>query len=452
MKAFLTIGLGNKRLGDLELELFNEVVPLTVKNFVSQLEKNFKGCKFHRIIKNFMAQGGDFTRGDGTGGESIYGKAFDDENFIRGHDHRGMLSMANSGPNTNGSQFFITFRPTPHLNGKHVVFGRVVAGLDILTAMENVSTGRNDVPKLPMVILDCGLIQAKSPTQPQQPKSDENEIDLDEGDAEEGPTKAEPNGDEIDLPDDDDEDQQEDVGGKKGSLKDRLRKLKMKMNQARQLNRREVMREGERLGSKEGKAKERQRQSKEDKSRKLKEWESNNARALKVAADAGIDGKFVVDQAGQSIVSTNSNSFKRAIPQSPHDIIVSQNRAMRKEEKNEMNRFSVKDYHNPEGQYRNYERNIKSLPKTLDRKEVSTYDPLSAATSNIDQKAGAKRLANELKARIEKQKSKRGRNEYEGADVNYINQRNKRFNEKISRNYDKPTAEIRQNLERGTAL
>jgi len=350
--------------------------------------------------------------------------------------------MANSGPHTNGSQFFITFRPTPHLNGKHVVFGRVLSGEHILAAMENTSTGRNDIPKTPIVILDCGLIKAKDPPKQESDNTDQpdqNEIDLDaDDDQDESEVKSEnqthfkkampPHQDEIELPQQEQQDTEQATTGK-AKLRDRLRKLKMKMNQARQLNRREVLREGERLGSEEGKAKERQRQLKEDKTRKNKQWETKNAKALEMAASSGIDGKSIVDQAGDSL-----------------------NRAMRKEDKLDRNRYSVKDYHNPEGQFRNYERNMKSLPHSLDRDETATYDPISAATSSVDQQTGAKRLANELKRRIEKQRTKRGRKEFEGMDVSYINQRNKRFNEKISRNYDKPTAEIRQNLERGTAL
>ena len=111
-----------------------------------------------------MAQGGDFTNGDGTGGRSIYGggEGFADENFILSHDERGVLSMANSGPDTNGSQFFITFRPTPHLDGRHVVFGRVDLAdgesRAVLDALERVNTGRDDRPRIAITIVDCGVM------------------------------------------------------------------------------------------------------------------------------------------------------------------------------------------------------------------------------------------------------------------------------------------------------
>jgi hypothetical protein len=105
-----------------------------------------------------MAQGGDFTRGDGTGGESIYGATFEDEDFTRKHDEPGLLSMANAGAGTNGSQFFITFDKTPHLNGKHVVFGRLVRGEDVLRVISNVATKAGDVPRMPVTISHCGQL------------------------------------------------------------------------------------------------------------------------------------------------------------------------------------------------------------------------------------------------------------------------------------------------------
>ena len=118
---------------------------------------HFKGSGFHRIIPGFMAQGGDFTHGSGIGGESIYGASFPDENFDEKHSERGTLSMANSGPDSNGSQFFMTFAETPHLDGAHVVFGKVVDGHDMLDAMEKVGTGPG-TPTQKVTIEDCGQL------------------------------------------------------------------------------------------------------------------------------------------------------------------------------------------------------------------------------------------------------------------------------------------------------
>ncbi|KAJ3412659.1 cytochrome P450 monooxygenase 7 [Chytridiales sp. JEL 0842] len=168
------------------MELFADVVPRTAENFRqlctgeykydpsisivrrglksnvctlyrrNGIPQGFKNCQFHRVIKDFMVQGGDFIKGDGTGSMSIYGERFEDENFQLKHSSPGLLSMANSGPNTNGCQFFITCAKCDFLDGKHVVFGRLVDGLLTLRKIENVPTGPNNRPKVPIMITECG--------------------------------------------------------------------------------------------------------------------------------------------------------------------------------------------------------------------------------------------------------------------------------------------------------
>ena len=158
-KVYLMVSINNKKIGKIIIELFDKIVPKTCHNFRTLCKtKKYVNCPFHRIIKDFMIQGGDFTNFDGTGGTSIYGKQFDDENFELKHDEPYLLSMANSGPNTNGSQFFITTTETPHLNNKHVVFGKVIKGFELVDKLNNVNTHENDNPIDNILISDCGII------------------------------------------------------------------------------------------------------------------------------------------------------------------------------------------------------------------------------------------------------------------------------------------------------
>jgi len=167
-KVFFDIAIKNKKAGRMVFNLFKDT-PITSENFRSLCtgEKgkgllgkplHYKGTKFHRVIPGFMAQGGDFTHGDGRGGESIYGFRFKDENFKFKHDTKGLLSMANAGPNTNGSQFFITFTQTPWLNGHHVVFGKLTSGEEILDMIEKCGS-QSGATTEPVEIVDCGEIK-----------------------------------------------------------------------------------------------------------------------------------------------------------------------------------------------------------------------------------------------------------------------------------------------------
>lgn len=170
-KTYFDVSIGGVPKGRMVFELFNDVVPKTAENFVKLCEGNsgmakskpdvplsYKGSIFHRVIKDFMLQFGDFTNFDGTGGESIYGEKFEDENFALKHDKPYLLSMANAGPNTNGSQAFITCVPTPHLDGKHVVFGELIQGKRIARLIENQQTDTGDKPVKDVKIDDCGLL------------------------------------------------------------------------------------------------------------------------------------------------------------------------------------------------------------------------------------------------------------------------------------------------------
>jgi peptidylprolyl isomerase len=165
--VFFDISIGGSPAGRITFDLAANT-PKTSENFralctgekgVGKSGKplHFKNGPFHRIIPGFMAQGGDFTNFNGTGGESIYGTKFEDENFINKHTSAGLLSMANAGKNTNGSQFFITFDATPHLDGKHCVFGKVTSGGETIQQMANVGSG-SGATKKQVIITDCGQL------------------------------------------------------------------------------------------------------------------------------------------------------------------------------------------------------------------------------------------------------------------------------------------------------
>ncbi|KAI9250781.1 peptidyl-prolyl cis-trans isomerase cyp5 [Sporodiniella umbellata] len=168
-KVFFDVAVNGNPSGRMTFKLFADTVPKTAENFralctgekgkgLSGKPLHFKNSIFHRIIPGFMAQGGDFTLGDGRGGESIYGHKFADENFTLKHTSKGLLSMANAGPNTNGSQFFITFDQTPWLNGNHTVFGEMVEGESVLDLLEKHGS-QSGRPTSMIEIVDCGELE-----------------------------------------------------------------------------------------------------------------------------------------------------------------------------------------------------------------------------------------------------------------------------------------------------
>ncbi|MFE9401471.1 peptidylprolyl isomerase [Streptomyces sp. NPDC006530] len=161
--VYFDITIGGEKAGRIVFRLFDDVVPETARNFrelaTGQNGYGYAGSSFHRVIPEFMLQGGDFTDGNGTGGKSIFGESFADENFSLKHDRPFLLSMANRGPNTNGSQFFVTTVVTPWLDGKHVVFGEVVEGQELVKKIESLGS-RSGAPSADVVISDSGVVVA----------------------------------------------------------------------------------------------------------------------------------------------------------------------------------------------------------------------------------------------------------------------------------------------------
>lgn len=421
--------------------------------------------------------------------------------------------MANSGADTNGCQFFISFKALAHLDGVHVVFGQVDWRDDdetaaVLEKLERVRIDRkNDRPMEQVRIVDCGvidegksargagkvsegggsklvgeakknkLLQAYGDVTP----ADEDEIDLDEEDDDTDEKKNEKrdnassskvgggandeDADQIDIDGDNDEpsadDQHQDNSelatsatgklSKKAALQKRLAALRTKINQSRTLNRREVHAEATRMGTDEASMQERKRQNKQDRNAKKKEY------------DTYVVGKLC--NAGEGAAESKEDQKKLASLSQPASDSIRQMNA--RADKKERSTYGPDDYYNPEGQYSNYERNLNSVRQVAPRRggaddsaTLDSYDPTiknfstnsASKQSSISEKEGARRLATEMKRRTEKRANQKRKIEFDAEDVTSINDRNKMFNKKIGRNFDKHTAEIRQNLERGTAL
>lgn len=448
----MDIQVGTRPIGRLEFELFADTVPRTAENFralctgehgtsSSGAVLHFKGSKFHRIISGFMAQGGDFTKGDGTGGEPIYGKKFTDENFMHMHDRAGLLSMANAGPNTNGSQFFLTFRDTPHLNGRHVVFGRIVSGIEILKILEMVAVDSNDRPRAGVTIADCGqlgiveegAVSASSTRESVtagagKSNSSDGQESSNAAALEEMPDVNNSKGEE-DHADQAGEEAEEEINIEEqtagmSDMQKRLFLIRMKMNKGRKENKAAVDEEYKKVAD-----------PNYFKKQKSAEWIEKKRKWSNDMKSVGID---------------ESQSYML-------ETAASAERKMEKADDKERNvaTFGWQAF-TAEADYRAYKKRLAKLP-------TSSGGPAADGAHDVDElqygkigtavsAEGLRRIHADVEER-EKQRLKfsRRRNEMD-ASMGGINDKNEVFNKKIGRAFDKYTVEIRQNLERGTAL
>ena len=504
-RVFFDIRIGSRPVGRLVFELFADVVPRTAENFralctgelgvVRGTRLHFKGCTFHRIIPGFMAQGGDFTNHDGTGGKSIYGDKFADENFRVKHREPGLLSMANAGKNTNGSQFFITFDRTPHLDGRHVVFGRLVEGMyDVLRVIEKIQTDSRDKPRQPVVISNCGQLEEaeadgggaapaagavarRGRRQQQEQQQDADAEEALPGDDEAlremrstmvlgkakkkqaqaaaAPAAAAASSAAVDRSggggggggdDDDDSAAAAPPPGLSG-MHLKLFQLRQRMNKGRKENKAEVSLEYDRTHDPNF-----------DRKRKRAEQVALRAERLEEVKAAGLkpEQAYLLDTADTS------------------------ERRQNKERQKEKNKAAFGwEVFNEETKLKGYNKRVQQLPTRSAPSAASAASAASASSAAVVASTGGAggamarfegdmgyggaapraseealdRMAGELEERAKKQSRFSRRRAFNEDEESFsINERNRVFNKKIARSFNKYTTEIQQSLERGTAL
>lgn len=306
--TYFDITVGAKAIGRIVFELFIDTTPKTAENFIglctgdygyskAKHRLSYLESKIHRIVKGSYIQGGDITRGDGTGGESIYGGKFCDENFERKHSCAGLLSMASTGRNANTSQFLITLNPCPQYDGENVIFGRVVEGMEVVRKIAEVPTDNNDRPEIPVIVFSCGMLNDKRSLI----RHDKFIQDLDKFRMKEEEVK-ETEGLQIKGKDISDiakeidkeheiSDQEDDFGiappeAINNPIAGKLAELKLKMNQARKQNAQAISEENQRL-----------KDPKYEKRRRRKEWEESQAKKGEILKEKGIDeSKWYMDE------------------------------------------------------------------------------------------------------------------------------------------------------------
>lgn len=444
-KVFFDIVIGNKAAGRIMFELFTDLTPITAENFRGLCEGEYGVGKsgyrlwyldtlFHKIVPGSYCSGGDIIHNTGQGGDSIYGTSFPDEDFTRRHAHAGILSMANKGPDTNSSQFVITFNACPDLDGKFIVFGQVVEGMDVLRKIERVPTDRNDRPTYPVRIFNCGEIgDGREHIKFEEFK---DQIEIYKGYQEKRAQRKEENmrmfremkerkerqfertfeeKEEV-------KEQREEIGQNEEVQEDKplskLEALKEKLKRARKLNEQAVAEENVR----------KQDPSFEKKKRR-REWEEHERKVNEKLDELGIgtEKKYMIDNMAHvhNIEKKDSKKHRRAA--------------------------YGWDIFNNDSLLRGYKRRTNKLQRDDELYQMQKDNPDLVITDpkpeNVD------KMAQELEKEQERRKKfSRRRPFYEDMDVNFINERNRVYNAKLERHFKQYAAEYKSNLDRGTAI
>mmetsp|Transcript_60957 Transcript_60957/g.145261 ORF Transcript_60957/g.145261 Transcript_60957/m.145261 type:complete len:470 (-) Transcript_60957:116-1525(-) len=463
--VFLDVQIGNVGGGRIVIELFSDVTPRTAENFrglctgeygVGRDTKKklcYTGCSFFRSVTGFYVQSGDFQFDNGDGGESIYGGTFNDEDFSRRHTQAGVLSMANKGRNSNSSQFFITLKRSPQLDNKHIAFGQVVQGMDVVRAIAAVPVDRDDRPRAAVKIVGSGEVDRKNRNQadPHEQMASGIAALLDGGAAavekisEAQKAKAILAGKTSGIPDDavekriasaaDEQDAQD--GGAammvpKNERERKLMELRMKMSQCRTSNNKEVIEEKKRFTDPDYGKKKAQKEEKESK--------GNSERSAGEAA--------------------SSSSKPAALPEGKEYMNDTAERAEAREAKKKRGNPDAFgwDVFNQDSLYRAHDKRLKGMKfdgEAYSQQEAaeSQEEPLFGGFGYQASDAQKDRLAQAMDSMAKKKSDySRRRTHVDNQDISYVNDRNRHFNKKMDRFFGAYTAEIKQNLERGTAL